>query len=68
MKKSANAVNDMVLDHNMNPAYIRDPSSVKDWLVYQLDIAEDHRVTKYFVRLGATMKVVSVREYLDRLL
>lgn len=59
MKKVAN---DMVFDHNMNPAYIHTPERTRDWLKYRLD--NGYSLRGYQVRIGATMKLVSLSEYL----
>lgn len=55
--------NDMVFDHNMNPAYIHTPDRVKNWLKRQIE--QGYLGPGYQVRIGATMKFVSVSDYLD---
>ncbi|QEQ93936.1 hypothetical protein SEA_KARDASHIAN_71 [Streptomyces phage Kardashian] len=57
------ALNDMVFDRNMNPAYIHTPSRTRNWLKYQKSQGRDLR--GYQVRLGDTMQFVFVVEYLS---
>lgn len=54
--------NDMVLDKNGNPAVCNTPSYCKRWLKYNAKL--DSSIYKYTVRIGKTMKTVSVKEYL----
>jgi len=53
----------MVFDHNTNPAYIHTPDQVKAWLRYQ--IVNRYSLRGYTVRIGSTMKFVTVSEYLS---
>ena len=52
----------MVFDRNTNPAYIHTPDRVRKWLQYQ--ISHKYSVAGYTVRIGTTMKFVTVTEYL----
>jgi len=57
-------VNDMVFDHNTNPAYIHTPDKVRNWLERRID--QGYPTAGYQVRLGSTLEFVSVREYLSK--
>lgn len=54
--------NDMVLDKNLNPAWCNTPESCKRWLRYRLE--QDSRLWEYKVRIGKSMRIVSVQAYL----
>lgn len=54
--------NDMVLNQDMNPAYIHTPENTKKWLRYQLD--QGISLRGYRVRIGSTMEIVSLSQYL----
>jgi hypothetical protein len=56
--------NDMVFDHNMNPAYIHTPERVRSWLRYRLE--HGYSLRGYQVRIGTTMEFVSLSEYLRK--
>jgi hypothetical protein len=57
------ALNDIVFDHNTNPAYIHTPTKTRDWLIYQQ--SQRRNLHGYQVRLGDTMTFVSIAAYLN---
>lgn len=57
--------NDMVFDHNMNPAWCDTPENIINWLHYQLE-HNPRRIAGYTVRTGWPQEYLTVSEYLDR--
>jgi len=52
----------MVFDHNTNPVYIHTPERTGKWLRYR---QMQSQCPGYQVRLGESMRFISVDEYLE---
>lgn len=53
----------MVVNHNASPVFINSPEITRKWLRYRIETGED--LKGYGVRIGSTMKIVTVSQYLD---
>lgn len=56
-------INDLVMDKNGNPVWCHLPAETKKWLQYRAE-QKDARIWDWTVRLGNTMKRVTVQNYL----
>lgn len=55
----------MVFDRNANPAYIHTPENVEKWIRYRQS-SDRNALSGYSVRIGTTMRFMSVEAYLTR--